>query len=140
MSDFFKRFGKIDDHELVYVAKGWGFERWIANGAPYCLKELHVSKGRKCSYHYHRDKDETFLLVRGEVAISYSRGCDLIPETEAQAREELIHANWRVLSPGDVFHVPPGMRHQFYGLEHSLLIEASTFHDDRDVVRLVPGD
>jgi quercetin dioxygenase-like cupin family protein len=40
-----------------------------------------------------------------------------------------------ILGPGDVLHVPPGLRHRFEALEDARLIEVSTPELD-DVVRL----
>lgn len=45
-----------------FVPKGWGFEKWIVNNEKYCGKILFFVKGKKCSYHYHEIKDETFYV------------------------------------------------------------------------------
>lgn len=42
--------------------KGWGFENWIVNKPEYCGKLLYFREGKMCSWHYHKLKDETFLL------------------------------------------------------------------------------
>ena len=48
--------------KLHVVPKGWGFEKWIVNNEKYCGKLLYFIKDRKCSWHYHKIKDETFYI------------------------------------------------------------------------------
>ena len=43
-----------------FVPKGWGYEHWIVNKEDYCGKLLFFKKGKRCSWHYHKLKDETF--------------------------------------------------------------------------------
>ena len=45
---------------MKHVDKGWGWERWICNGPEYCGKLLFFNKGKKCSWHVHRLKDEVW--------------------------------------------------------------------------------
>ena len=42
--------------------KGWGYEKWIVNNDLYCGKVLFFERGKKCSWHYHKVKDETFYV------------------------------------------------------------------------------
>ena len=44
--------------EMKFVPKGWGFEKWIVNKPEYCGKLLYFVKGKRCSWHYHKIKDE----------------------------------------------------------------------------------
>ena len=46
---------------IKFVSKGWGYEKWIANSPSYCGKLLFIAKGKKCSWHYHKLKDEVFI-------------------------------------------------------------------------------
>ena len=50
---------------IKYVPKGWGYEKWIVNNEMYCGKLLFIEKGKRCSWHYHKIKDETFYLQSG---------------------------------------------------------------------------
>ena len=49
--------------------KGWGYELWIVNNNLYCGKILHFNKGKKCSWHYHKIKQETFYVQKGKLKI-----------------------------------------------------------------------
>ena len=112
----------------VTVKKSWGSERWVVNTANYCGKELIVLPGKQCSWHYHENKDETFLVVQGNLRVWVSVGDD-------EAEAEMM-----VLSKGDSLHLPPGTRHRFLGITKVILLEFSTHHDDNDSIRLSAGD
>ena len=120
----------------VFVPKGWGWEDWIVNKAEYCGKVLFFKKGKKCSWHYHKLKDETFYIQSGELLVMYAdEDCldengKLIPEL----------CSWEHLKPGDRFYVPPGMRHQMTGLTDCYMFEFSTTHFDEDSYRVIKGD
>ena len=43
--------------------KGWGYENWIVNNEMYCGKVLFFEAEKKCSWHYHVLKDETFFIL-----------------------------------------------------------------------------
>ena len=51
------------------VPKGWGREVWIANGDRYCGKILEIRKGKKCSLHFNKLKDESFCLRAGRLKV-----------------------------------------------------------------------
>ena len=113
---------------IKFVPKGWGFEKWIVNSEEYCGKLLYLAKGKKCSWHYHVLKDETFFVQSGKILLKYSDH-DIIENAE-----ELI------LEKGDNFHVYRGLRHQMYALEDTELFEFSTQHFDSDSHRIIAGD
>jgi mannose-6-phosphate isomerase-like protein (cupin superfamily) len=83
-------------------------EYWVANelDAGYCGKFLYVHDGQTCPEHSHREKMETFYIVKGRVRIDYN----------GEPRE---------MRPGDVLPVPPGDRHAFTGIGPALLLEIS---------------
>ena len=108
--------------------KGWGYEKWIANNELYCGKLLFIRKGKRCSWHYHRTKDETFYIHSGEVLLIY--GDD----------DDIEKAQMKILGPGDKFYVYPGLRHQMQAREDTELFEFSTQHFDSDSNRIEPGD
>ena len=114
--------------KIKHVPKGWGYEKWIVNTDEYCGKLLHFIKGKKCSWHYHKLKDETFYLQEGKLLVKYSDNDNLDEATEI------------ILERGDKFHVPTGMRHQMYALKDTELFEFSTQHFDYDSIRLQKGD
>ena len=111
-----------------FVPKGWGFEKWIVNNEEYCGKLLYFVKGKRCSWHHHKLKDEVFYIQSGKVIVKYSD------------QDELETAEERVLERGDSFHVYRGLRHQVVALEDTELFEFSTQHFDTDSIRIVKGD
>jgi quercetin dioxygenase-like cupin family protein len=114
--------------EIKFVPKGWGFEKWIVNNEEYCGKLLYLVKGKCCSWHYHKLKDEVFYLQSGRILVKYS---DL---------DDLSGAQEIVLVPGDNFHVYRGLRHRMIALEDSEVFEFSTQHFDSDSHRIIKGD
>jgi D-lyxose ketol-isomerase len=98
--------------------KLWGAEYWLHNGK-YCMKVLALEPGFQSSLHYHEKKEETFLVIAGAVVLESPPG--------------VTH----LLLPGDFYDLPPLTSHRFWTEDHPALIaEASTHHDDNDVVRL----
>jgi len=83
-------------------------EYWIANEveAGYCGKYLFVFDGQTCPNHYHREKHETFFIVKGRVRMNYDGSL-----TE--------------MAPGDVLRVEQGKYHSFTGIGSALLLEVS---------------
>ena len=114
--------------EMTFVPKGWGFEKWIVNNKKYCGKLLYFVKGKKCSWHYHKIKDEVFYIQSGKIMVLYSEQDDI------QKAEKII------LEPGDNFHVYTGLRHQMIALQDTELFEFSTEHFDSDSYRIQKGD
>ena len=58
--------------EMKFVKKGWGHELWIINKPEYCGKLLFFEKGKRCSWHHHKIKDEVFYLQSGKMMVYYS--------------------------------------------------------------------
>ena len=114
--------------EIAIHPKGWGYEKWIVNKEDYCGKLLHMIKGKKCSWHYHTLKDETFYLQDGKILLKYSDDDDI------KKAKELV------LNRGDKFHIYRGLRHQMFALEDTDLFEFSTQHFEHDSNRVIPGD
>jgi mannose-6-phosphate isomerase-like protein (cupin superfamily) len=107
-----------------FVEKVWGWEDWIANTPLYCGKKMFLKKDHHCSYHYHKVKDETFYIQSGSMLLKYGKD-----DNYAEAKEV-------VLTAGDSFCVPVGLRHQFQGLEDTEFFEFSTQHFDEDSIRI----
>lgn len=108
--------------------KGWGYEKWIVNKPEYCGKLLYFYKGKKCSWHYHKIKDETFYIGTGKIQLYFG------------FEDNIEKANMIMLNQGDKFHIPVGMRHQMLALENTELYEFSTEHFEEDSYRLIKGD
>lgn len=113
---------------IKHVPKGWGHEKWIVNNENYCGKLLFFLEGKKCSWHYHKVKDETFYLQSGKILLFYGN------------EDDLGLAKTKILEPGDNFHIPIGLRHQMVAIIDSELFEFSTQHFDSDSVRVIKGD
>jgi mannose-6-phosphate isomerase-like protein (cupin superfamily) len=108
--------------------KGWGRELWIVNSNLYCGKILELKKGKRCSIHYHKLKDETFYILSGHVQIKlYRHGYPGKVKT-------------MLVKPGDTLHIPQQLIHQFVGLDDSKILEISTQHFEEDSYRLLRGD
>jgi len=113
---------------IKFVPKGWGFEKWIVNCDEYCGKLLYMVKGKRCSWHYHKLKDEVFYIQSGKVMVKFSD------------KDDLKNAEEIILTRGDNFHVYRELRHQIIALEDTELFEFSTQHFDEDSIRLLKGD
>ena len=111
-----------------FVSKGWGFEKWIANSEKYCGKLLYFVKGKKCSWHYHKIKDEVFYIQSGKIIVKYGKSHDI------NKCEEIL------FEKGDSFHVSPSLVHQMIAMEDTELFEFSTEHFDEDSYRIEKGD
>ena len=119
---------EMTSSEIKIVPKGWGYEKWIVNTEEYCGKLLHIVKGKKCSWHYHKLKDETFYLQRGQLLVRYSDD------------DDFENSKTTIMMEGDKFHVYRGLRHQMLALQDSDLFEFSTQHFDSDSNRIIKGD
>ena len=102
---------------VAIVPKVWGYERWIENNEKYCCKVLGLKKGYQCSMHYHKNKDETFLVTEGHVRLELG--------------SDVMH-----LRPGSFVRILQNTPHRFAGIDDSLIIEVSTHHEDSDSYRI----
>ena len=123
-----KELMQMSSSEIKFVPKGWGFEKWIVNSEEYCGKLLYFVKGKRCSWHFHKLKDEVFYLQSGKILLKY------------YDEDDIALANELILNKGDKFHVYRGLRHQMIALEDTELFEFSTQHFDEDSYRVIKGD
>ena len=106
------------------VEKPWGYELIWAKTGDYVGKILHIKKGHKLSLQYHRQKEETILVSRGEMIFVF--------ENEQGQLEEIP------LKTGEAHHIPVGKKHRMIAVEDTDVFEVSTPQLD-DVVRLEDG-
>ncbi len=99
------------------VPKVWGHEKWIENNEKYCSKLLWLKSGYQCSLHYHKVKDEMFLITKGHVRLEIG--------------DKIVH-----MRQGNFVRIPPGTPHRFRGIEDSEILEVSTHHMEEDSYRL----
>ena len=113
----------------MIVDKGWGREVIFASTEQYAGKFLEFSRaGSKFSMHFHRDKDESWVVISGSFKLT------VIDTQDATVREI-------VLNKGDVWRNPPLLPHQLEALEDdSTIIEVSTADSAGDNYRVMPGD
>jgi sialic acid synthase SpsE/quercetin dioxygenase-like cupin family protein len=81
----------------------------------YCKKLILVLPGQRHPSHYHKKKEETFQVLSGVF-------------------ESVIDGHHRVMKPGDIALVQPGVWHEFWSKEGCIVEEVSTTHYDNDSV------
>ncbi len=90
------------------IEKLWGFEVILVSTPLYAAKEIHLVEGAQCSLHYHKVKDETFIVMEGEVTI--------------ELEDEVHH-----LTTDDSLHIKPYQKHRFYATTPTaMMLEVST--------------
>lgn len=111
------------------VKKGWGYELIWATTEKYCGKIMVFEKaGNKFSMHFHKEKDETWLVNSGKFLVRWINTVDAIMHTKE-------------LNEGDVWHNPPLQPHQLEALvDNSSISEVSTADSVEDNYRIFPGD
>lgn len=109
------------------VVKGWGCEKIFATNNLYCGKMLCFNKGSKFSMHFHKEKDETWLITEGKFEVLK------INTKDASVTSE-------ILVPGSVYRNLPLEPHQLICLEEGTIIEVSTPDSVEDNYRVLPGD
>ena len=133
---------KID--QIKTVKKPWGYEKWIADGAPdfkYALKEILFRSGYKSSIQFHEHKEETNYILKGKGILHYSKTpIDIKKFNEKKYSkddlDEIIkNLEKKEISEGNVCHLKPGIIHRVEAIDDLLLIESSTVELD-DVYRL----
>ena len=108
--------------EIIIIKKPWGHEEIWAHTTKYLGKYLFIKAGHRLSRQYHRTKEETITVLYGTLCVEIGEESDLITFN---------------LSPGECYHVKPGVVHRFCALpeESVKLVEVST-PELQDVVRL----
>jgi len=107
---------EIKTEPVKIVKKEWGKEIWMANTLLYCGKKLILNKGKRCSLHKHKNKNETFYIDKGEVLME-------------------LDGEKRIMNIGESVLIKPNILHRFSGIKDSVIIEISTHHEDSDSYR-----
>jgi sialic acid synthase SpsE/quercetin dioxygenase-like cupin family protein len=81
----------------------------------YCKKLILILPGQKHPSHFHKKKEETFQVLSGVF-------------------ESVIGGHHRVMRPGEVVLVQPGVWHEFWSKDGCIVEEVSTTHYDNDSV------
>lgn len=103
------------------IEKPWGHELIWADSELYVGKILHVKAGHALSMQYHRQKDETIHLLRGEMRFWVGPAVGRLEEVP--------------LREGESYRILPGTVHRMEAITDVDMLEASTPHLE-DVVRL----
>lgn len=110
-----------------YVQKSWGHEWHIINFELYCMKELVIKKGKSTSIHFHSKKHETILVTKGRLLVEIFNK-DSLQETVV-LNAEVPHERAIIIAPFLI--------HKLTAIEEDCyLIEASTFSEDKDSIRI----
>jgi len=109
----------------------WGSEDWLVNNELYCAKCLNVWKGYMSSLHYHKEKDETFIIIKGEVLLEVGGPCQLGLEKLYPLKKNIK------LKVGDGYRLEPHTVHRFRAIsKNAVILEVSTHHSDDDSVKI----
>jgi len=102
---------------MKIVKKDWGYETWIVN-EKYCGKLLDCTNkwSSKGKYHYHKEKDETFFIIKGRLILD-------------------VEGIEYILLPGQSFRIKSNIKHRFKAVDKCKFIEFSTHHEDSDTYR-----
>lgn len=106
------------------VKKSWGHEL-IHFNREYCMKELYMNKDGATSIHFHINKHETLMVVKGIVEIT-------IYNKDAESRKVILSSSFNEKA----FVVCPGLVHRIRALEDAIVVEASTYSEDADSIRI----
>ena len=99
------------------INKPWGYELIWAHTESYVGKLLHINAGHRLSKQYHEEKEETLYVLKGILDLE-------------------LDGSKRHVSPGEFFHIKPGVIHRFAANEADVeLMEVSTTQLD-DVIRV----
>ena len=79
----------------------------------YCGKFLFLFKGQTCPTHYHKNKHETFFIIKGRIRM-------------------VVNEDEKVLKQGNILAVAQGHAHSFSGLTDALLLEVSNASTPKD--------
>ena len=109
------------------VEKGWGSELIWASNEKYCGKLMNFNTGAKFSMHFHREKDESWLVISGKFLFHRIHTHDASTETIEFNR-------------GDTWRNLPLEPHQLECIEAGSIIEVSTPDSVEDNYRIMKGD
>lgn len=93
-----------------FVGKVWGYEEWIKVTDDYAMKRLHIDEGKSISLQYHKLKEETWYILKGE------------------GRVEFDDHEPFIMKAGDRLHIPPKHTHRITALSEGGvdILEASS--------------
>lgn len=112
------------NHPPMYEERLWGWSRTLDyakydGGKEMVTKRICIHAGKNSTYHYHKNRDEVWTIVKGEGEL---------------ALDENIH---RVKS-GDIIHLPAGKKHGLRAITELEFVEVQTGEgiSDEDFIRI----
>jgi mannose-6-phosphate isomerase-like protein (cupin superfamily) len=115
-----------ENSEFKVKRKKWGSETIIKRN-PYGCKIMSLEPGTRCSNHFHANKQETFVLIQGQMSI------ELTDLNNGRKRTVTLK------KPFSSITINPYVPHEFYApnnqKEPTIFIEASTQDTDYDNYR-----
>lgn len=110
--------------DVKNVVKRWGQERWLhEQDSPFGFKVVRIKAGYRTSLQYHERKRETYFILAGTAVLHFRAAADASSQTIA-------------FPAGSVAHVDPGAVHRVAAVTDVILVEASTYDDGSDNVRV----
>jgi mannose-6-phosphate isomerase-like protein (cupin superfamily) len=93
----------------------WGYEMVWADTKLYSARTYVINEGEQTSYVYHKKRDKTIFILKGTAQL-------------------IIEGKSRMLTAGQVFHIPPKLMHRIIAIKQELtMLEVGTQLED-DVV------
>jgi mannose-6-phosphate isomerase-like protein (cupin superfamily) len=101
------------DAYVKRIDKPWGYElHWVPADAPYMGKIIHINAGARLSLQLHDQKQESWLVIKGQAAVIWEN-----------AKGELVQTD---LQPGQGYSTKLGQRHRLMGVTDCDVVEVST--------------
>jgi mannose-6-phosphate isomerase len=101
------------DSYVKKVDKPWGYElHWVPADAPYMGKIIHINAGARLSLQLHDEKQESWLVIKGQAAVIWENDEGELIQTELQ--------------PGQGYSTKLGQRHRLVGVTDCDVVEVST--------------
>ncbi len=134
----------IDIEHVKTIKKPWGYEKWIADGAPdfkYALKEILIRSSFQSSIQFHEYKHETTYVKSGKGHLYYNENPIDLKKFNAQEYsdeeiQDFIQNMKKIeITSGKIYHIKPGIIHRVEAITDLIFIESSTIELD-DVIRI----
>ena len=107
---------------MKIIKKVWGWEVVLISTELYSCKLMVIKGGYQCSIHYHKEKDETFMLLVGDVILT--------------TYKVLLGPHFLKMKQLVPFHIKPLVKHKFQGIsKFSVLLEVATEDKAEDSYR-----
>ena len=102
-----------NDSYIERNKKPWGYELLFASGdSPYMIKLMHINAGCRQSLQVHDEKQETYVLIKGEASLIWENN-----------RGELLETK---LEPFVGYKTSLGQKHRLCGITDCDIMEGST--------------